>query len=249
MSENEKKMNVQAKEQKKVTIEVADHPKFEGDMKTNIVSSIDLASIVSSLFAPAFSDYYGCKICINDGHANPSIAQSMPYGTLYVDLYFKDQGEAVGDSIKNIKLRGAKDDSDRSDLGARFMRVNGAGNGRVYQVTKQTYEALEEFMRSGNRTHWNMHTQEMPASMSTYGKDEAVVCISGLDLNKIITKIYGKKTEEGIYEYIATPSTMIPNRNQEFILQICQLDLAAVRNLQNSLGIYTANNPQFHVYK
>lgn len=247
MSNNNLKVN--NTETKKATIEVVSHPKFEGDMKTNIVSSIDMADIISSLFAPAFADYYGCRVCVNDGHTNPAIANSMPFGTLYVDLFFKDNGEVPEDSKiwKNIVPRGS-DNSGRNDLGARFARVNGANNGRAYEVTKQTFEALEEFMLQGNRTNWNIHTQEIVSTMGVYGKEEAVTCISGLNLNKIITKIYGSKTDEGRYEYVASISTMIPGKTQDFIMQVCQLDLSAVRSLQKTLGIYNPNAPQFQVY-
>lgn len=243
-------LHVETNEEKRAKIEVKTHPVFEGDMKTNIISSIDMAEIVSSLFAPAFSDYYGCKIQINDGRGLPGVVNSMPYGALYVDLYFKDHGPVSEGSAayKNIVARGSKTDGSK-DLGARFMAVNGAGNGRIYTVTKETYEILSDFMRSGNKTRWNEHTQEIATNMSLYGKEEVVVCVSGLDLNKIITEIYGAKTKEGRYEYIATPSTTIPSTNKEFIMQVCQLDLAAVRELENTLGIYSQNSSQFHIYK
>lgn len=237
--------------QEKATIEVTEHPVFEGDMKTNIISSIDMCDIVSSLFAPAFSDYYGCKICINDGR-NPVLFNKLPAGALYVDLFFKDQGKAPEGTWKNIKLRGVNyGDNEATDIGTKFQLLNKAQfvTTHKYDVTKETYEALEEFMTTGNRTRWSEHTQEINTNMSLYGKEEVVVSISGLDLNKIITKIYGAKTEEGRYEYIATPSTIIPSKTQEFIMQVCQLDLAAVRNLQKTLGIYSADVPQFHQYQ
>jgi hypothetical protein len=217
-------------------------------MKTNIISSIDMAEIVSSLFAPAFSDYYGCKIRIHDG-SNPAVMNSMPFGTLYVELFFKDRGTAIDGAWKNIRVRGS--DNTRTDLGARFFRVNGANtNGRAYDVTKETYEALEAFTVMGNRTRWAELTQEISTNMSVYGaKEEVVVCITGIDLNKVISEIYGNKTEEGLYEYVATPATLIPGKNQEFILQVCQLNKKAVRDLQRDLGIYSPNAPQFHQYR
>lgn len=242
------KLNSKTTERTKVSITVADHPTFEGDMKSNIISSIDMAEIVSSLFAPAFADYYGCNIRVNDGHTNPVIASTMPIGAIYVDLYFKDFGNAPEGTQKNIVSRNA--DKDKSgDLGARFMRVNGAfNNSRAYTVTKETYEALEDFAFNQGRTRWNEHTQEITTSMSTYGKEEVVVCISGLSLDKIVTAIYGDVTDEARYEYRTTVSTVIPSKTQEFIMQVTQLDLAAVRNLQKALGIYSSNALQFHQY-
>ena len=242
-------LNVKTKKQEKTTIEVKEHKVFDGDMKMNIVSTIDLCDIISSLFAPIFNDYYGCKIRINDGHALPYVDLSIPRGAMFVDIFFKDQPMSSEDgSVKNISLRGTNKEAG-TDLGSRFLKVNGATHtGRVYEVSKETYEALEEFMPNVGRTRWNEVTQEINSQMSVYGKEEVVVCISGLDLNKIITKIYGDKTEAARYEYIATPSTAIPSKSQEFIIQICQLDLSAVRNLQKTLGVYGANAPQFHQY-
>lgn len=244
------KLNTKVEKNQKTTIEMIDHVAFKGDMKTNIISSVDMADLISSLFAPVFSDYYGCKIRINDGTALPYVNTFMPLGSVYVDIFFKDQGNAVDGSIKNISLLGSNKEGG-SDLGARYHRVNGAFRvGRAYEVSKETYEAIEEFMRPGTRTRWNECTQEKTTQMSIYGKEEVVVCISGLDINKLVTKIYGFKNEDARYEYIATPSTIIPtSQSQEFIIQVSQLDLSAVRKLQNTLGIYGANAPMFHQYR
>lgn len=242
------KLNSKPTTETKASIDVVDHPVFEGDMKSNIISSIDMAEIVSSLFAPAFADYYGCNIRVNDGHTNPVIANTMPIGAIYVDLYFKDMGNPAEGTQKNIVPRNAATNKS-DDLGARFMQVNGAfNNSRAYKVTKETYEVLEKFAFNEGRTRWNEHTQEITTSMSTYGKDEVVVCISGLSLDKIVTMIYGDVTDEARYEYRTTVSTVIPSKTQEFIMQVTQLDLAAVRNLQKALGIYSSNALQFHQY-
>ncbi len=241
------KIKTKAEKQKKAVIDVVEHEEFNGDMKTNILSSIEMAKIVSSLFAPAFSDYYGCNVRINDGR-DPIIANTMPIGAIYVDLYFKDHGEATDGAWKNIIARGQAVKG--KDIGSRYLNVVGnANNSRAYEVTKETYEALEEFTFAPNgRIRWNEHTKEITTQMSAYGKEEVVVCISGLCLNKIITKIYGDKTEDGRFEYIAHASTMIPSQAQEFIMQVSQLDLKTVRNLQEALGIFAHNAPQFHQY-
>gem|GEM_PF-2550863 len=239
----------------KCRITVSDHPEFKGDMKTNIISTIDMAKVISELFAPVFHDYYGCNIRINDGSALPTVAASMPIGTLYVDLYFKDQGDESKGEIKNLRPYGydekkaaEKKEDSKPSLAERYNKVAGAGIGHAFVVTKDTKEALEVFMRSGDRTRWNEHIQEISTPMSAYGKEEVVVCVSGLDLNKLITEIYGDKTDDGRFEYVATPSTMIPGKSNEFIMQVCQLDTGVVREIQRSLGIYAASAPQFHRY-
>lgn len=244
MSEN---IKVETKQKEKAEIIITEHPKFNGDMKTNIDTSIAMAEKISAMFAPAMPDYYGCKILINDG-SNAFIASQMPIGALYVELYFKDRGEGEDKSKKNVVLRGSNTEEGADTLGHRFQALSNANRGRAYEVTKRTYEMLEEFMGTAGRIRWMDYTTETIVPMGVYGKDEVVVKITGLNLNKIITKIYGAKTEEGRYEYIATPSTIIPFKNQEFIIQVSQLDLATVRNLQNALGFNTAQYGQFHRY-
>lgn len=234
-------------EETKAKITVNDHAAFGGNVKCNLMSSMEMAEIVSSLFGGVFRDYAGCKIRINDGRGLPAVVNTIAPGALYVDLYFKDQSADTSDKIATLSVIG-KDDNKKGSLGERYTRVMGTTPGRIYQVSKETYECLEEFMFNGARTQWNNHTQEITTRMNPYSKDEVLVTISGLDLNKVIAKIYGVKTEEGRYEYMAAPSTVIPNRTEEFIMTVTQLDLETVTDLQNTLGIYTSSTPTFHQY-
>ena len=237
-------------EETKAKINVNEHAPFGGNMKCNLMSRMEMAEIVSSLFGGVFRDYAGCKIRINDGRGLPAVVNTIAPGALYVDLYFKDQSaDTSSDKIATLSIAGKKKDGDdKASLSERYTRVMGTIPGRMYVVSKETYECLEEFMFNGPRTQWNNHTQEITTQMNPYSKDEVLVTISGLDLNKIIAKIYGTKTEEGRYEYMAAPSTVIPNKTEEFIMTVTQLDLETVTDLQNTLGIYTSNAPTFHQY-
>ena len=250
----------------KTTIGVAEHVAFEGDMKTNLVSTIEMGEIVSSLFKPAFTDFYGCNIRVNTGNNNytgtlPGAISTVPTGAIYVDLYFKDLGRSATGAVKTLSPFGQPvkkttengEEKKGNNLAERFQRVNASNNaaapGHVYEVSEETYEALEEFMFVRN-PRWREHTQEISVNMGMIGsKEEVVVCISGLSLDKILTAIYGSKTKEGEFEYSAVPSTIIPGHNNEFIMQVTQLNLAVVRKLHRELGINNPANPQFHVYR
>lgn len=247
MSEIKAAKTEKTKAETKAKINLNEHAPFGGNMKCNLMSSMEMAEIVSSLFGGVFRDYAGCKIRINDGRGLPAVVNTIAPGALYVDLYFKDQSSEKSDKIANLSIPG-KNEEKKGTLGERYTRVMGTIPGRTYQVSKETYECLEEFMFNGARTQWNNHTQEITTQMNPYSKDEVLLTISGLDLNKIIAKIYGTKTEEGRYEYMATPSTVIPNKTEEFIMTVTQLDLETVTDLQNTLGIYTSNAPTFHQY-
>lgn len=246
-------MDAKTVKKEKTTIVVAEHTPFEGDLKTNLVSSIEMAEVVSSLFGAAFADYYGCKICINNG-ANKTVFETNPAGSIYVELYFKDRGHE-GSKIKNLKVRGQLDPNSKSGnnmadrVRAMSQTLNPQVASHVFNVTTETYEALEEFMTVRN-INWNAFTQEISTNMGIIGtKEEAVVCITGLSLDKILTKIYGSDTDEGQFEYTATPATMIPTRSSEFIMQVIQLNKEVVRKLQRDLGLNIPANSQFHVYR
>ena len=240
--------------EEKIEIIIDDHPEFEGNLKTMILSSSDMCEKVSALFASFFYDYAGCKVRVNDGRANPVVANSIPYGNIYVDLYFKDMGKVPEgcNIIKNITPIGGSSDKkeEKDSLLARYMRVNGARTGRAYNVSDDTFKTLNNLMGlTYNNSRWLERTQEMVTNYSVYSKEEIVVCISGLDLNTILSKIYGVKDEDGRYEYSATPSTVIPSSADEFIMHVAQLNTNIVSELRAKLGIYTANSPSFHSYR
>lgn len=235
---------VEGTKEKPASIEILEHPTFEGDLKTTFMSSTEMCDIVSSLFLPAFSDYHGCEIYVAGRGQSVPVIDNNPQlmGQLCVDLYFKDREKDFASSWKNLELIEGKKDTSKMSILDRYERINGittSKTGRVYNVTKETYEALDKFMfNSGSNIRWNDYTQEIVQQSTVYGKEEIYVRISGLSLNKIITEIYGDKTKDGIYEYIAFATTIIPNQqSREFVLQVCQLDQEAVRRLQRILGV------------
>ncbi len=248
------------KERSKIKVERPEE--FSGELKTNILTSVEMADIVSSLFAGTFQDYYGCQVRIHDGNAiNPYVASQIPIGAIYVDLYFRNNGprQATG-PIKSLYPIGNSANTGDT-LANRAMRLNNRNTGRTFRVTKETYEILSDFtfanLDRNDRVNvnWNALTQEIEEPTSIFGsKPEAVVCISGLSLEKIVGAIYGygpRYNKENFfrkdYEYSVVPTTLIPGRNKEFILQIVRLEAALVDRLQRTLGAY-GSSFGFHKY-
>lgn len=247
-------INVEKTQTEEISIKVVDHPEFEGDIKTMLLSSTEMCEKISAYFGAFFFDYAGCKIRINDGR-NPAVASFLPQGAIYVDLYFKDMGKVSEDVkiIKNIIPMGKKEDDDgtkKDTLLSRYMRVNGARNGRAYTVTADTFKTLNSITnQSLSNGRWMERTQELITNYSIYGKEEIVVCITGIDLNKILSEIYGVRDEDGHYEYSASPSTVIPSSYDEFIIQVSQLRTELVSSLRAKLGMYNASSPSYHSWK
>lgn len=248
------------KKNDKASFELEEHFAFEGDMKTNLLSSAEMSNKINAMFGAVFSDFVGCRVRINTGASTPGVSpivlETIPVGSIYVDLYFKDNGPCKDDRFKSIKLRGAANSNKGNDneesrskqYFAVAARIAPTATGRIYDVTKETYDILEEFMNYRN-IRWAAYTQEIAEPMNVYGgKEEAVVCITALNLDKILAKMYGDKTENGRVEYMAIPTTPIPTSSGEFILQVSQLNTAVVNKLQSELGIGTAAAVNYHKY-
>ena len=228
-------------------IEVADKLTFDSNIKSCFINTIELASILDNMFSPAMRDYVGCKISLNDGKIPAHMAADIPMGKLYVSLYFKDRSNTKDDCpIENVIVRSA------GKKGSKFnslMMMNGFASGRMYDITPETYEALDRFRFFPNRkTNWNNLTSETCSNFGFYGatNQEIVVCITGLDLEKIINEIYGERTDEGIFQYQATPVQIVANVNGAYVVQITQLDVRKLDDLRKQLG-GPVTSTEFHV--
>ena len=213
-------MKIETTKSNKTSIEVTEVEEFQGDMKTSLRTSLDVAETVSALFGSIFNDFYGCNVRVNNGNnvnTHPNVARLVPPGMIYVDLYFKERA-GDGDGINALIRRNAKpeNESKPAEGGVSFndyKRINSQNDlnntGRMYTVSKDAYDILDEFSFNTRNTRWTDLTQELSSSMGIIGsKEEAVVRICGLDLNTI----YGGATDEGDLECGVTPSTVIPYR-------------------------------------
>lgn len=218
------------------------------DFKSNVESmhknTIELTEIVSSLFKNAFRDYVGCKIRVNTGNINelPNFVQNeIPLGRLYVSLYFKDRSndpDRADCPIKNLKLRYTANSEGRSIFNT-LNAISGKNAGRMFEVEEDTYEALDPFRFFPNRkTNWNLLTIE---KSSVYGfnvanSQENLVEITGLDLEKILSEVYGTRSEEGVFQYQAVPVQIVANVNGEYVVQISKLNVNTLNDMRKQMG-------------
>ena len=239
---------------KPTTINVEENLKFESNMKSYFANTIELCQIINGLFADSFKDYCGCKISQNNGSMLNSAAGYVPMGKFFVTLYFKPNvGDADPDAIQNVipKSTIGKGSTKFQSL----MQMSAMQSGRQYEVTQKTYEALEEFVfpfakqafahkndpKTGDiiiSKKWEQMTFE---TLSNFGysasyNQEVVVAITGLDLEAMISKVYGTKDEDGRYQYQASPVQIVTNAADEYVVQVTQLDINKLDDLRRSLG-------------
>ena len=199
---------------------------------------------------------------------NPAaVKMNLPIGAVYVDLFFRDNAPSdVG--VKSISLIGgskpkAKPEVKKSgnkknpaeNLAARFMSQNKmsslAYNGINYEVNEKTYQMLEQFRFNYNGirpVRWADLKSEIITGMHPNSpKNEALVCISCLDVNAIVSAIFGTEGEgkKNKYAYTVTPAASI-GLNDEYLVHIVQMDTDVVERTSAELGLHNVNNIGFH---
>ena len=187
-------------------IQVTKTEEFGNTFDTKVTTFEELTKTINGLFS-VFSDFAGCNIRV-PGQGNPVISdfdESLKQtGMMYVDLYFKDMGEAPEGTIKNIIPVGSRKKDGNLSMFERYktVTVDNQQSSRAYTVTKETYECLEEFMIDNNaKNKWEKYTRESQQQNGLYAKDGIMVVISGLSLEKILGTIYGTKTKDARYIY------------------------------------------------
>lgn len=247
-SANTQKTTEEKKEKVPAKVEVVEKLTFDPNVKVCFINTIELASIVDDLFGPAMRDYVGCKIRINDGSLKVPEASWIPYGKLYVSLYFKDCSNTTKKyPINNVIVRSA------GQKGSKFnslVMMYGMNSGRMFDITPETYEALEKYrFMQERKVNWNHLTSETWTNFGYYGStnSEIVACITGLDLERIINEVYGDRTDDGIFQYQAVPVQFVANTNGEYVVQITQLDVRKLDDMRRQLG-GPVTGGEFHRY-
>jgi hypothetical protein len=224
------------KEKGRTKLEVEDFIKFDPNIESAYVNTIELRETVACLFKPAFRDYADCKVCLNTGDVPQAVAADIPIGSLYVKLYFRPNESRSEKAIANIVGRNRSEGRSRFDS---LCRMSGANSGRTYDVTTETYEALDDFRFFNRRkANWNNLTSEV---VSQYGysvsyNEEILVEITGISLEAVLNKVYGERTDEGWFQYQASPVQCVANVGGEYVIQITKLDMKKLDDLRKQLG-------------
>lgn len=202
---------------------------FDGVMKSKLTTTISLAKTVNQLFRPVFSDYEGCIIAPDQ------------FGQLQAALYFKDKPMVTReDSIKTLvpvteRVQG-------TSAIDRITRMNLRNSSKSYDVSKDTKDILSEFIytRGNSKVNWNQHIVEQ--TERTYNGYSIYVKVIGIDLVRLVRKIYGGKIDGSRIDYnisIVKPigMDMSGGMNQNYLINIQQLDSKEVERLASEIGV------------
>lgn len=214
--------------EKKSKITVEEVQPFDGLLKSKITTTFDLSQVVNKLFRPVFSDYEGCTILPDQ------------FGTFQLTLFFKDKGAAENGKIKNIQS--IIQPTEKSNVMARIHNLNRANSASKFELTDETKEALDEFIRhpSNQNIDWKRFTVETTERTYTGGYN-IYIKVLNVDLYKILRKIYGGKIDGNYMEYqisMIRPTMQLSNgTNTNYLINISQLDTKMVENLYTEMGM------------
>lgn len=224
--EGGKKMENKANEPMRLNIEPIP---FDGVMQSKLTTTIGLSKTINQLFRPVFSDYEGCIIAPD------------AYGQLQVALYFKDKGSfgRNDDMIKTLipvteRVKG-------TSAIDRIMQMNLRNSSKAYDISKDTKDILSEFIytRGNSKVNWNQHVVEQTERQ--YNGQIIYVKVVGLDLVRLVRKIYGGKIDGSRIDYnisiIKPIGADMSGFNQNFLINIQQLDSKEVERLANEIGV------------
>lgn len=202
---------------------------FDGLLKTKLTTTTDVAKMVNKLFKPVFSDWEGCLILPNNA------------GGFDTFLYFKENG--VKDPNKLTALEHVVPaNSNNLTMSQRIQNLNLRYKNKTYELSRDAKDILKEFMpqEKNGKVKWNNFVVEK--TQQEYNGYSVHVQITGVDIMKIIRKIYGAQVDGKRTDYTMKVERGIGVVNQQgffanYLVTIMQLDVREVEKIAQSVGM------------
>lgn len=201
---------------------------FPNTMETALTTTLNLAQTINELFRPIFVDYEGSSIQIEP-----------QTGRFVVSLFFKDKGEASEGQYKSVHSIAAPT-SRKNSIAERIARVNMINKSKNIELSQDTKDLLTEFFDV--KPDWSRFCAEV--SEPTYNGQILYLKVTGLNLNKLLKKIYGNKIRfAGEENHPVNYNTQLirpiggVGDSTNYLVSVLRLDDVQVGKLCNSIGI------------
>lgn len=202
---------------------------FDGLLKTKLTTTTDVAKMVNALFKPVFSDWEGCLILPNNA------------GGFDTFLYFKENG--VKDETKLQALEHVvQANTNNLSMSQRIQNLNLRYKNKTYELSRDAKDILKEFMpqEKNGKVKWSNFVVEK--TQQEYNGYSVHVQITGVDIMKIIRKIYGANVDGKRTDYTMKVERGIGVVNQQglfanYLVTIMQLDVREVEKIAQSVGM------------
>lgn len=216
--------NQQQREPLSLTIEPIE---FDGLLKTKFTTTVELAKMVNEIFRPVFSDYEGCLVLPN---------QMGGFDTV---VYFCDKG-VQDERLK--ALRPVVQQGNQLNISQRISNINRRFQNKTYELTDDAKDVFSEFMvkeRNSNKVRWNQLVVEK--AENNYNSCVIHVQLNGIDIMKIIKKIYGSSVKGNRTDYSMKLERGIGMNTSgmyaNYLVSILQLDTKEVEKVAQSVGM------------
>lgn len=222
---NQNNNNQQQREPLSISIEPIE---FDGLLKTKFTTTVELSKMVNEIFRPVFSDYEGCLILPN---------QAGGFDTV---VYFCDKG------VKDERLKALRpvvQQGNQLNISQRINNINRRFQNKTYELTEDAKDVFGEFIikeRNVNKIRWNQIVTEK--AENNYNSCVIHVQLRGLDIMKIIKKIYGASVKGNRTDYSMKLERGIGIANTagfcaNYLVSILQLDTKEVERVAQSVGM------------
>lgn len=214
-------------ERKKYYVKV-DPLDFNGTFKSKLITTFKIGEIINRLFKSVLSDYEGCIIVPNN------------FGQFEVVMYFRDKGAAPDNKVKAIMSASSKTNKQNSAL-ERIQQMNIRNSAKKYELTQEAKDVIEEFIptKPGQSPKWSEHVFEQ--NEVNYNVQTVYVRVNGLDLLRVLGKLYGRKSGDSRIEYAVSPVRVVGadvnGQLKNWLISVQQLDSTKVEELANELGM------------
>ena len=184
----ETRMNQRTEERQKIKLTFDKVADFDATAETMFTTTADLSSVVNSVFAPIFDDYYGAKVDVYyDGRSFYPVA--MLYFTMFDDKTYNDHPDGI--YAFKPKFAGV-DNGERIYRTIQRIGNQNASLKKKISLTQDCKDIFEQFMltdRTG-KINWDTVYDAEGYDNKTFVK------LFKLDFNKLIRKIYGELDDE-----------------------------------------------------
>ena len=188
-----------AEERTPLKIVVNEPANFDACQEVKITSSRDMAKSINNMFS-MFDDYTACNLVVQ-----PIVG----VGNVVVPiLYFRLlKASEYNDPTKTFAFKPVYATKNEEGFMDKLSRISGASAGDIknsVKITQDGMDVMEDFLvgnrKQGSKINWTDLYQVKQLT------DETLIAITGIDLYKIISKIYGEvDSENEPYSYRVLP--------------------------------------------
>lgn len=216
------------KDSEKFKIKVSQPVKYPSLIKGGLVTSYELMDHVSSLFTIAYKDFAGCYI-------SPRV-NGIGFD---VKLYFTAPNRENDGAVFAFEKHDNRTDRPKGII-AGLTSLEKRRSQQIYTLTDHGYEGLINFFPKG--TKLNKHIFEEQQNSNINSGVYAVVV--GLDINRILSTIYGEKENGEYLQYQLSPVRPLaqinpnnPSAAMDWILSIQRISMDELDRIGSKVGL------------